>query len=123
MQRKPLFERVEEGFQAAIAYAEGKRSLRKSWVPVIAPPSSRSAQEIIELRQTLGLNQQTMAKILSVSTSTLAAWEKWQRKPSGSALRLLQMLEKVDSATLWLILNPDAPSSTKAPCRQLRASP
>lgn len=123
MQRKPLFERVEEGFQAAIAYAEGKRSLRESWVPVIAPPSSRSAQEIIELRQTLGLNQQTMAKILSVSTSTLAAWEKGQRKPSGSALRLLQMLEKVDSATLWLILNPDAPSSTKAPRRQLRASP
>lgn len=123
MQRKPLFERVEEGFQAAIAYAEGKRSLRESWVPVVAPPNSRSAQEILELRQTLGLNQQTMAKILSVSTSTLAAWEKGQRKPSGSALRLLQMLEKVDSTTLWLILNPDTPSGAKVPRRQLRASP
>ncbi len=122
MQRKPLFERVEEGFQAAIAYAEGKRTLRESWVPVVAPPNSRSAQEIIELRQTLGLNQQTMAKILSVSSPTLVAWEKGQRKPSGSALRLLQMLEKVEPATLWLILNPDSSSSAKTPRRQLRAS-
>lgn len=104
LERKSLFDRLEEGFQAGIAHAEGKQVLRETWVEVVAPPHLRSAEEIGELRLSLGLTKDTMAKILSVSTTTLAAWEKGQRKPPGSVLRLLEILEKVDRPTLGTIL-------------------
>ena len=106
LQRKPLFERLEEGFQAAIAHAEGKQTLRETWTPVIAPPHNLSAEEILRLRENLEFTRETMAQILSVSVGTLTAWESGRRKPSGSLLRLLQILGGVDKARLWALLTP-----------------
>jgi putative transcriptional regulator len=106
LQRKPLFDRLEEGFQAAIAHAEGKQTLRQTWTPAIAPPHNLSAEEILRVRENLELTQETMAQILSVSVGTLTAWESGRRKPSGSLLRLLQVLGEVDKARLWALLRP-----------------
>ncbi len=120
LHRKPLFERVEEGFQAALAYAEGAQKLRESWVPAVAPPHLRSGQEIKELREHLGLTPDTLAQILSISSSSLLAYERGQRKPPGSVLRLLDILERVDKPTLGTILK--APDQVPASRGKIRAS-
>jgi len=120
LHRKPLFERVEEGFQAALAYAEGAQKLRESWVPAVAPPHLRSGQEIKELREHLGLTPDTLAQILSISSSSLLAYERGQRKPPGAVLRLLEILERVDKPTLGNILK--APARVPPNRGRIRAS-
>src|ERR1017187_3141818 len=92
-ERKPLFERIEEGFLAAIEHAQGKRRLRTTHLNSISPPAQLSAADIHSLRERLCLSQEMLAKVLCVSLSSVRSWEQGLRKPSGAVLRLLSVLE------------------------------
>ena len=93
IERKPFFERIEEGFLAAIEHAQGKRRLRTTHLESIAPPVQMSAADIHSLRERLSLSQEALAKILCVSLSSVRSWEQGSRKPSGVVLRLLSVIE------------------------------
>jgi putative transcriptional regulator len=46
-----------------------------------------------EVRESAGLSQAQLAKLLNVSVRTLQNWEQARRRPSGPALALLKILE------------------------------
>lgn len=57
----------------------------------IAEPLSKTA--IKELRRREKVSQPVFAKFLNVSASTVKKWETGEKKPSGAALRLLQIVK------------------------------
>jgi DNA-binding transcriptional regulator YiaG len=60
------------------------------------PEASALAEQLVRQRTTLGLSQKEAAKVLSVDPSTLARWERRERKPTGGFLdRVNRSLETV----------------------------
>lgn len=49
---------------------------------------------IVEMRNKAGLTQTKFAACLGISVNTLRSWEQGQRKPSGAASVLLNLLHK-----------------------------
>lgn len=85
----------------AIDHAQGKLKLRETQLEVFSPPRKLGSSDIQELREKLSLSQANLANLMSVSVSTVRSWEQGQRKPSGTALRLLEMLEHPETLD-WL---------------------
>ena len=71
-----------------------KITLRTTKVALPRPAPSMAASEIARLRKRLKLSQPVFAALLNVPTVTAISWEKGRRKPSGAALRLLQIARK-----------------------------
>lgn len=59
-------------------------------VPDPPPPLSKQAVQSIRKRQ--GMTQSQFARLLNVSAKTVEYWEQGIRRPSGMALRLLQIV-------------------------------
>ena len=53
-----------------------------------------SAQEIKNIRKNIKVSQSVFAKLLNVSISSIRQWEQGNRKPSGSTVILLELLQK-----------------------------
>ena len=51
-------------------------------------------EDVANLRRKLNVSPATFAMLLNVSTVTAVSWEKGRCKPSGVALRLLQLVQK-----------------------------
>ena len=81
-----------EGLQQALAYTQGKLTLRTTFVPIRT--RSMPAQKIIQIRRKLRASTPVFAAYLNVAPDTVRKWEKDLRRPSGPALRLLQIAEK-----------------------------
>jgi DNA-binding transcriptional regulator YiaG len=45
-----------------------------------------------QARQTLGLNQSTMARLMGVHRQTWVKWERGERKPPAVAIRMIDIL-------------------------------
>ena len=58
------------------------------------PKKSISAKEIKKIRHMLNVSQAVFAELLNVSLSTIRQWEQGLRKPSGSAVILLELLQQ-----------------------------
>jgi putative transcriptional regulator len=52
-----------------------------------------SAPKIKKIRVSSGVSQAVFAKILNVSAAAIRQWERGERKPSGPALKLLNLVE------------------------------
>lgn len=52
-----------------------------------------SAAKIKKLRISSRVSQAVFAKVLNVSSAAIKQWERGERKPSGSALKLLNLVE------------------------------
>ncbi len=61
-------------------------------LPDVAPEIT--PEEIVAAREALNLSQPVFARLLNVPTVTEVSWEKGRRKPSGAALRLLQIARR-----------------------------
>lgn len=57
-------------------------------------PVTITADEIQNIRKTLGLSQSVFAKLLNVSLSSVRQWEQGIRTPSGSTMVLLELLQR-----------------------------
>jgi putative transcriptional regulator len=57
-------------------------------VDVFAP------QQIKSLREKVNLSQSIFAAVLNISVSTVQKWEIGDKKPSGSSLKLLNLLNR-----------------------------
>jgi putative transcriptional regulator len=92
--REPLGPRLIRSME------EGLKALRENrplpTTIIIQPPSAVPFERdrIIRLRQNLKWSQSFMALWLNVSYKTVQSWEQGTRKPSGAALRLLQLFEQ-----------------------------
>ncbi|MDQ6601712.1 MAG: type II toxin-antitoxin system MqsA family antitoxin [Chloroflexota bacterium] len=71
-----------------------KRIRKQNSVVIPPPPHVYTPEQIHALRIRLGLKQRQFAAVLSVSDKTVKAWEQGVNRPSGPALRLLQIMER-----------------------------
>lgn len=80
------------GMKEALGHATGQLTLKTTKVPARA--KTMSPAKISRLRRTLRASTPVFAAYLNVTPDTVRSWEKNRRRPSGAALRLLQIAEK-----------------------------
>jgi len=81
-----------ESLREARGHAQGKIELR-SHTLVIPDLRVYRAADVKRLRGDLGCSQSTFARVLGVSKRTVEDWEAGKNNPSGSARRLMEILE------------------------------
>jgi putative transcriptional regulator len=80
--------------------AIGKQTMREYDELCIEPPKKISARNIRELRESLNMSQPIFARRIYVSPSTVAKWESGANKPSGIALKYLNVLKRLGTEAL-----------------------
>jgi putative transcriptional regulator len=72
---------------------EGKKKLTLRVSSVVLPAQLRSIKpkDIAAIREKLNVSQPVFAALLNVPLTTARSWEQGKRKPSGAALRLLDL--------------------------------
>lgn len=89
------FAELKAGAEEALAHVQGKMvTLRTRSVPRPQKPSAFTPTRIRSIRRRLNVSQPVFAELLYVTKATACKWEQGLRKPSGSALRLLEIAEK-----------------------------
>jgi len=89
------FAELKAGADEALGHAQGKMiTLRTNSVPRRRKPLVCTPKRILSIRMRLNVSQPVFADLLYVTKDTAAKWEQGLRKPSGSALRLLEIAEK-----------------------------
>ncbi len=77
-----------------------KGTMRTTQVKLPDPAPEITPDEVVAARQALNVSQPVFARLLNVPTVTAVSWEKGRRKPSGAALRLLQIAREHPEALL-----------------------
>ena len=80
------------------AHADGKLTLKTTTLPPPAP--TMKPKEIRAVRESLRLSQALFGRLLNVPPITVLKWEHGERKPSGAALRLLEIAKRTPEALL-----------------------
>ena len=81
--------------EAMADHVRGERKLtlcRRTLLP--SPVKPLAAQDVVEIRQRLNVSHAVFASLLNVSKVTAISWEKVRRRPSGAALRLLDLARR-----------------------------
>jgi putative transcriptional regulator len=89
-----LFKGLKKGLEEALAYTEGKITLKSEIIEIPEPPTDYSAEDIKRIRKQNHYSQGIFAKVLNVSIKTVQSWESGTRVPSHAALRLLEVVDK-----------------------------
>ncbi len=71
----------------------GKRTLREYEELCTAPPEYTPA-DVVKIRRRVHASQGFFARSLNVSPSAVQQWESGAKRPSGSAAKLLSVIEK-----------------------------
>lgn len=87
-----LYDDLMSGLQEAIEVEKGNLSARKTTY-IIEPVKTYSNTDIRTIRINAGMTQAVFAAYMGVSKKTVEAWEKGTNNPTGSACRLLTILE------------------------------
>ena len=77
-----------------------KVTMRTTQVKLPDPAPEITPDEVVAARQALNVSQPVFARLLNVPTVTAVSWEKGRRKPSGAALRLLQIAREHPEALM-----------------------
>jgi putative transcriptional regulator len=94
MRKTKLGQELIAGLQEAAAHTCGVGRLRAATVEIPEPAKPWPKEKIVQLRkQRFGVSQPVFASLLSVTASTVRAWEQGQKAPSGAARRLLEVAE------------------------------
>jgi putative transcriptional regulator len=78
----------------AILAGKKKVTLRTCTIAVPEPIKPFKAKEIATIRANMQMSQPIFARVLNVPLATARSWESGRRKPTGAALRLLQLVKK-----------------------------
>jgi len=89
-----FFDDIKEGLEEAIAFEQGKTTLRTRFVELPQPPAKYTSRDIKKIREEKDLSQSVFALYLKVSVKTVRSWESGERVPSQCALRLLELIDK-----------------------------
>jgi|GEM_PF-32356 len=71
-----------------------KSTMRKFDELCLTPVRPMAPQEIKELRAKAGVSQAVLARMLNVTTNAVGQWERGEKRPTGSALKLLALLRE-----------------------------
>lgn len=92
MRKTKAGQELISGLEEIIADSRGAKKLRATTLEVAEPARAWRKEQIAELRKGLfGVSQPVFAALLSVTVSTVRAWEQGQKTPSGAARRLLEI--------------------------------
>ena len=92
------FDDLMGGLGDALAHAKGKLTLKTITLPPRAP--LMRPKEIRAVREGLNLSQAVFGRLLNVPAVTVLKWEHGERKPSGAALRLLEIARRTPDALI-----------------------
>ena len=86
------FESIKQGLLEAIEYAKGNETgaIVHEFEPV----------DVKNIRKNVGMTQAEFAKTFGISVATLRHWERGDRKPTGPALVLLNVVAKEPEAVM-----------------------
>ena len=88
-------EALVAGVEAMSDHVRGERKLTLRGRTLLPSPlKPLAAQDVLEIRQRLNVSQAVFASLLNVSKVTAISWEKGRRRPSGAALRLLELARR-----------------------------
>lgn len=94
MRKTRLGQELVAGLTEAVAHARGRKRLRAVTLEIPEPARPWPRERIARLRkQGFRVSQPVFASLLSVTASTIRAWEQGQKRPSGAARRLLEVAE------------------------------
>ena len=88
-----FYDSIMRGLHEAVEDAKGKRKLPRRTVCVI-PVKEYTAEEVKNIRHQTGISKKLFAEYMGVSDKTVEAWESGRNHPSGSASRILSMMEQ-----------------------------
>lgn len=88
-----VYDSIMAGLAEAVEDAESEKKVLKRRVVTVIPVKEYSAAEIQKIRKKTGMSQRIFAKYMGVSDKTIEAWEAGINHPSGTASRLLNMME------------------------------
>jgi putative zinc finger/helix-turn-helix YgiT family protein len=88
---KENFEGLMAGINQMIDHMHGKKA---PGTRISVRPKPLAAKEVKKVRTTLGLTQGRFATVLGAGPATVQSWEQGLRRPSGSANKLMRVLEK-----------------------------
>lgn len=74
--------------------AVSKTTLREFDEACLSMPESFQAKDIKKLREQHHVSQPIFARYLNTSESTVQKWEAGAKRPSGTALKLLSVVQK-----------------------------
>lgn len=60
----------------------------------LTPVKILAPNEIIATRTSIGVSQSVFAHYLNVGVSTISKWERGEKHPSGTALKLLDIIRR-----------------------------
>jgi putative transcriptional regulator len=94
MKKTKLGQELISSLTEAVEYERGKKTLRTTTVEIPEPAKYWRKEQIARLRkEVFGVSQPVFASLLSVTSSTVKAWEQGLKTPSGAASRLLEVAE------------------------------
>ena len=73
---------------------ERKLTLRSHVLTFAEPIAPVRPKDVAAIRRQLNVSQSVFAALLNVPKVTAISWEKGRRKPTGAALRLLDLIRK-----------------------------
>ncbi len=94
-----FFDELMTGLNEAVAIEKGSLKGRKT-VYEIQPVKKYDKVQIKQIRTSVGMTQVLFANYMGVSTKTVEAWEKGINRPTGTACRLISLLENKTFTTL-----------------------
>lgn len=88
-----IYKSIMAGLKEVVDDAVSEKKKLRRRVVTIVPVKKYTATEIKMIRNATGMSQKLFAGYLGVSDKTVEAWEAGINIPSGTASRLLTMLE------------------------------
>ena len=82
--KKELFDELLQSVKEAAAIERGKAKPARTF-------EVKTANDVVRVRNKLGLSQNKFARLLGISEDTLQNWEQGRRSPAGPAKVLLRV--------------------------------
>jgi putative transcriptional regulator len=93
--RSPVMASIHETAEGLhAAGVMDKQTMRKFDEACLTPVRPLTAAEIRELREREGASQAVFARYLNVTTGLVSQWERGEKHPQGTSLKLLSLVAK-----------------------------
>ena len=81
--------------EAFAHHLTGKQKLTlRTTMPLPPPVKPLTPSQVRSIRRKLNVSQPVFAAMMNIPTVTAASWERGRRRPTGAALRLLDIARK-----------------------------
>ncbi len=93
--RSPILEAVLETAQGLHRAGVMDQVTLREFDPLCLPPvEPLLPEQIRQIRESVRVSQAVFARLLNTSVSTVQKWEIGQKKPTGTALKLLHLVQQ-----------------------------